>query len=73
MPCNEEELEIINAIENNQIESAPFDNDTIKSNAKHTLEYIKQKKQISFKKHALDILNSAPDVEPYESDKNISK
>ncbi len=69
MPYNKEELDITNAIANNQLESVPFDNDTIKSDAKHTLEYLKQKKLISIKKHALDILNSALDVEPCESDK----
>ena len=34
-----------------------------------TVEYLQERADKGFKKHALDILNSAPDVEPSENDK----
>ncbi len=55
MPYDKEELEIIDAIENSKLKSIPFDNDTIKSEAKHTLKYLKQKKQISINMKQSDL------------------
>ncbi len=43
----QEELEIVEAIENNSIEKEAFNNEAIKTMASDTLEHLKQKKQIS--------------------------
>ena len=43
MKYNNEELELIEAIENGNLKSVPFDNEEIKVMAKNTLEYLKQK------------------------------
>ena len=58
MQYTEEELEILEAIENNNIEKESFDNDMIKTMASDTLDYLKQKKQISInmKQSDLDFL-----------------
>ncbi len=55
MPYDKEELEIIDAIASNKLESVPFDNNTIKSDAKYSLEYLKQKKQISINMKQSDL------------------
>ncbi len=47
MHYTQEELEILEAIENNSIEKEAFDNEAIKTMASNTLEHLKQKKQIS--------------------------
>ena len=58
MKYNNEELEILEAIENQNVESVPFDNETIKQHASDTLSYLSQKKQIStnMKQSDLDFL-----------------
>ena len=55
MPYDKEELEIVDAIENNKLKSVPFDNDAIKADAKHSLEYLTQKKQISINMKQSDL------------------
>ena len=47
MQYNTEELELLEMIENDEVKSVAFDNDAIKVMAGETLEYLKQKKQIS--------------------------
>lgn len=47
MKYSNEELELLEVIENDGMESVPFNNDAIKAMADDTLEYLKQKKQIS--------------------------
>jgi predicted DNA binding CopG/RHH family protein len=42
-----EELEILEAIEKNNLKSVPFDNDKMKKMAKETLQHLNTKKQIS--------------------------
>jgi len=44
MKYNNEELELLNAIESDSIEKVYFDNDKIKLMATDTLDYLKQKK-----------------------------
>ncbi|MDQ7061994.1 MAG: hypothetical protein Q9M43_13115 [Sulfurimonas sp.] len=44
MKYNEEELEILEAIENDTIEKVAFDNKEIVKMASHTLEYMNEKK-----------------------------
>ena len=58
MRYDNKELEILEAIENENIESIPFDNETIKQHASKTLKYLSQKKQISInmKQSDLDFL-----------------
>ena len=58
MKYDNEELEILKAIENQNVESVPFDNETIKQHASDTLGYLSQKKQISInmKQSDLDFL-----------------
>ncbi len=43
MKYDNEELEILEAIERDDIRSVDFDNDAIKKHAQNTLKYIKQK------------------------------
>ena len=47
MKYSNEELELLGMIENDEMKSLAFDNDAIKVMAGETLEYLKQKKQIS--------------------------
>jgi len=47
MKYSKDELEILDAIENDNIQSVDFNNENIKSMATDTLQYLKQKKQIS--------------------------
>lgn len=58
MQYDNEELEILEAIENEKVESVPFDNETIKAHASKTIDYLGQKKQISInmKQSDLDFL-----------------
>jgi predicted DNA binding CopG/RHH family protein len=55
MQYDSEELEILEAIENNKITKESFDNDLIKQNAATTLEYINSKKQISINLKQVDL------------------
>ncbi len=55
MSYSKEELEIVEAIENDKLKSVPFDNDAIKLEAKQTLKYLKQKKQISINMKQSDL------------------
>ena len=56
MKYNNEELELLNAIESDSIEKVYFDNDKIKLMATDTLDYLKQKKQISINMKQSDIV-----------------
>ena len=47
MKYTDEELEIVEAFEDNRIERVPFDNDEIKEMASKTYKQLNQKKQIS--------------------------
>ena len=47
MNYSTKELELLDTIENENIESVPFDNDKIKQMAKETRQYNQEKKQIS--------------------------
>ena len=47
MKYSNDELELLEAIENEEVEKAAFDNEDIKAMALNTCEYLKQKKQIS--------------------------
>jgi len=55
MKYDDEELEILDAIENNSIEKADFDNEIIKSMATDSLNYLQQKKQISINMKQSDL------------------
>jgi predicted DNA binding CopG/RHH family protein len=55
MQYDSEELEILEAIENNKITKESFDKDLIKQNAAATLEYINSKKQISINLKQVDL------------------
>ena len=55
MKYDNEELELLNAIESDSIEKVYFDNDKIKLMATDTLDYLKQKKQISINMKQSDI------------------
>ena len=58
MRYEDDELELLEAIENNQVQSVAFDNEQIKSRAKKTIKYNNEKKQISIniKKSDLDYI-----------------
>ncbi len=47
MKYSKDELEILDAIESDNIQSVDFNNENIKNIATDTLQYLKQKKQIS--------------------------
>jgi predicted DNA binding CopG/RHH family protein len=47
MVYTDEELEIVDAIENDKLQSVPFDNESIKKMAYKTHKQLNQKKQIS--------------------------
>jgi predicted DNA binding CopG/RHH family protein len=55
MKYSEEELEILEAIEKKDIEKEVFDNSVIMSNASETVEFLKQKKQISINMKRSDL------------------
>jgi predicted DNA binding CopG/RHH family protein len=55
MKYSDEELKILEAVENQTIEKVAFDNDVIKSNASETVEFLKQKKQISINMKRSDL------------------
>ena len=55
MPYTKEELELLDAVENGELQSVDFDNDVIKAEAKKTEEYLKQKKQISINMKQADL------------------
>ena len=55
MKYDNEELEILEAIERDDVTSVDFDNDEIKKHAKETLNYLKQKKQISINMKQSDL------------------
>jgi len=58
MEYTKDELELLEAIENHQVQKVDFDNEEIKAIAKHTKEYNNEKQQISInlKKADLDII-----------------
>ncbi len=58
MKYDDEELALLDAIENKNIEKADFNNEEIKIMATDTLQYLKEKKQISInmKQSDLDFL-----------------
>ena len=43
MKYDQEELELLEAIENNKAKSEPFDNEALKTMASDTLEYLNEK------------------------------
>ncbi len=55
MKYDNEELELLEAIESGDISSVDFDNDKIKIEAKKTLDYLKKKKQISINMKQSDL------------------
>ncbi len=55
MKYDQEELEILEAIESDKITSVDFDNEEIKKSSKETLAYLKQKKQISINMKQSDL------------------
>jgi len=63
MDYSRDELELLDAIENNDIKSVPFDNDRIKHMAKETRKYNQEKKQISIniKRSDLDMVKQRAD------------
>jgi predicted DNA binding CopG/RHH family protein len=50
-----DELELLEILESDKFQEEPFDNEQIKSRARHTLDYLKQKKQISIKVKQSDL------------------
>lgn len=63
MEYSAEELELLDAIEDGNIQSIPFDNDNIKLMAKETRQYNQEKKQISInlKRADLDMVKQRAD------------
>ena len=55
MKYDNEELEILEAIEGDTVASVDFDNEEIKKRSKETLSYLKQKKQISINMKQSDL------------------
>jgi len=55
MKYTQEELEIVNAIENNEAKEVPFDNKALQAMADETLEYLNEKKQISLNLKKIDL------------------
>ncbi len=55
MNYDKDELELLEAIKNDDLEKVAFDNEEIKSMAFDTLEYSKQKKQISINLKVSDL------------------
>jgi len=60
MKYTTEELEILGAIESNNIEKVPFDSEKLSKMAEETLDYMNEKKQISInlKKSDLDYIKA---------------
>ena len=58
MKYDNNEIELLEAIENNSIEKVPFDNQKLSSMASETIEYMNEKKQISInlKRSDLDFI-----------------
>jgi predicted DNA binding CopG/RHH family protein len=58
MKYTNEELELLDSIENESVESIDFDNDALKIMAEETLDYLNEKKQISInlKRSDLDFI-----------------
>ncbi len=71
MKYDQEELELLEAIENSKPKSEPFDNEALKTMASDTLEYLNEKKQISINLKRADfdfIKQKAQDIGiPYQS------
>ena len=63
MDYSNEELELLDAIENTDMKSVPFDNSKIKQMAKETRQYNQEKKQISInlKRADLDMVKQRAD------------
>jgi len=63
MDYSTQELELLDVIENDNIQSVPFDNTNIKQMAKQTREYRQEKKQISInlKRADLDMVKQRAD------------
>jgi len=63
MDYSTEELELLDAIENENLQTVPFDNKDIKEMAKQTREYKQEKKQISInlKRADLDMVKQRAD------------
>jgi len=55
MKYDNEELELLEAIENGDVKKIDFDNDTLKSTAGDTLSYLNEKKQISINLKRADL------------------
>lgn len=55
MKYNNEELELLEAIESKPIKKIDFDNDALKSMASDTLSYLNEKKQISINLKRADL------------------
>jgi len=55
MKYNNEELELLKAIENKQIKKVDFNNEDLKSMASDTLSYLNEKKQISINLKRADL------------------
>jgi len=55
MKYNEEELEILEAFEEDKLEQADFNNDAITKMASETLKYMNEKKQISINLKRADL------------------
>ena len=49
MKCNDEELEILEAIDNDKVKSVLFDNEDIKAHAQKTATYLNQKSYLQYK------------------------
>ena len=55
MKYDNEELELLHAIENNKVEKIDFNNEDIKQLASDTLSYLNEKKQISINLKRADL------------------
>ncbi|MDP2078653.1 MAG: hypothetical protein Q8N01_07970 [Sulfuricurvum sp.] len=55
MKYDTDELKLLDAIEHEEVESIAFDNEKIKTMATNTLDYLKQKKQITINMKQSDL------------------
>ena len=55
MKYTDEELELLDAIETQELEQVAFDNEALKAMAKDTLDYLNEKKQISINLKRADL------------------
>ncbi len=55
MNYTQDEIELLEAIENDNIERVPYDNEALKQEASRTLEYLNEKKQISINLKRADL------------------